>query len=542
MTSENKEAKKPRRRHSKPDKTTVLVYAFRVELRPSEVAEVHQKLDLGWELRNSLAQVLDDDRRAQREVKKAGGEPDYLSKDDIQSSVAGTKLPSKFSALHSQVRQNIAHRVIEGTDRWFDALKKGNTKVKPPRPIKRKNFRSLTYPQYGTAANIKGGKLHLAKIGDFKVTGWRKMRGKKKTVTLKWKDGHFWVYVTCEMQEKDQIRAYKEVKGTLPEVGIDPGIAVVMTDSHNMQFETPKPLKKAQKILRRRGQDVSRKLEARKSQHAEARKVAKAAGQGVPPLRLVPYSKRLKGAISKLGQAHTKVARIREDAIRKNARKVERTDARVAVEEHSIKFMQANRKTAKASADVAIGKQKLVLRQVLGKGRYHEASNRRAGIGGNSQTCLCGHAVPKTLSNRWHSCENCGLQGPRDQVSAIICQFETFGTIPDAVTAGLAGLEHSIIMLKQGRGEDKGGLNESSAVELARASEPSTKRQAPRRSRQEKPQAENQVRKSKPVVLEANASSSPPETKDPTGSTPDVNLLVVASGLAVRSPRLQAGE
>jgi putative transposase len=63
--------------------------------------------------------------------------------------------------------------------------------------IQRKKFRSITYPQYGTAAHIKAGKLNMAKFGEFSVTGWRKMRGAKKTIALKSKDGHGWAIVMC---------------------------------------------------------------------------------------------------------------------------------------------------------------------------------------------------------------------------------------------------------------------------------------------------------------------------------------------------------
>jgi putative transposase len=37
---------------------------------------------------------------------------------------------------------------------------------------------------------------------------------------------------------------------------------------------------------------------------------------------------------------------------------------------------------------------------------------------GTSQACLCGAEVRKTLSQRWHQCEACGLSAPRDHVSA----------------------------------------------------------------------------------------------------------------------------
>jgi hypothetical protein len=37
-----------------------------------------------------------------------------------------------------------------------------------------------------------------------------------------------------------------------------------------------------------------------------------------------------------------------------------------------------------------------------------------------SQHCLCGHRVAKTLDQRTHDCEHCGLHGDRDVVSATL--------------------------------------------------------------------------------------------------------------------------
>jgi putative transposase len=38
---------------------------------------------------------------------------------------------------------------------------------------------------------------------------------------------------------------------------------------------------------------------------------------------------------------------------------------------------------------------------------------------GTSQRCVCGAENPKTLSQRWHYCEICGLSVPRDHASAV---------------------------------------------------------------------------------------------------------------------------
>ena len=52
--------------------------------------------------------------------------------------------------------------------------------------------------------------------------------------------------------------------------------------------------------------------------------------------------------------------------------------------------------------------------------------NQRENIGGNSQTCLCGHPVPKNLNERIHFCPSCGLLADRDLVSANIVEHVAF--------------------------------------------------------------------------------------------------------------------
>ena len=88
--------------------------------------------------------------------------------------------------------------------------------------------------------------------------------------------------------------------------------------------------------------------------------------------------------------------------------------------------MIKNRRLAKLTSDRAIGNQKLALKSKLGP-RYIEVSNRREGIGGNSQTCTCGAKVPKGLKERVHRCPECGLIASRDHVSANIVSLMAFG-------------------------------------------------------------------------------------------------------------------
>lgn len=496
------------KKHSKVGDTAMRAFHFRIETSPEEFKKLHSTLDLGLELRNLQVAALEESRAQAKIDKAAGLEPHYLSAFDLKKMVASDRLDEKFKGLHSQVRQAISLQISEGQKRWFEALKAGIGNVRPPRKMMRKHFRSITYPQYGAAAQIKNGKLHLSKIGEFRIIGWRKMRGAKKNLTVKFKDGHFWAIVMCQVQQSDVCRPYNDLKDSLPDAGMDPGLSAVMTDSYGNSYETPKPLKAAAKRLRRIQKDVSRKFEVRKALHLkDLTKVREATGSKAPvaeglveSLREIPYSNRLKANIVKLAKAHTKVANVRKDVAAKVARKVEKKFARVAMEDHGLQFMVKNRRLAKATADVAIGKQKFAIQSTMGKGRYFLAPNRRP-EGGNSQTCLCGESVPKTLKDRWHTCPSCGLSASRDQVSAIIVQHTTFGSVPDLTSKksapGLGVLERAVKALETRRGESKGrkGVREKSrsangeshatesksAVTTAQTLEPSMKRPTQRR-------------------------------------------------------------
>lgn len=540
-------------------------YHFRLELKPAQFIQLKGILDLACELRNNLAVMLETSRKNAQAAKSRGEAPEYLSAFELKKQVAGKLLDQKFLALHSQVRQDLSLRVCEGQQRWLEAIKEGRRHVRPPSSMPRKKFRSITFPQYGTAAKITKGKLHLSKLGEFKVLGWRKMRGKKKSVTLKFKEGHFWAIVMCEVQQSDVCRPFKDL-AHLPEAGFDPGISAVLTDSLGTVYETPKPLKKAQEKLRHIQKDVSRKFEVRKVLHTKTLAAARATGERAPvaaglveSLRLIPYSNRLKASIKKLACAHTKVERIRKDVARKNARRVEKRFSRVAVEEHGLVFMQRNHRLAKASSDVAIGIQKNALRSAIGSHRYFQAANRRA-EGGNSQTCLCGASTPKTLKDRVHACPECGLTGPRDQMSAIIVQHSTFGSVPalprhsrirtsKECMPGLGILEHAVKVLETRRGENKVRGRESCAGEShnassGAASEFSLKRPAQRRRRPGKSTGETKVAsvQVKTVGHAGYAGSCPIETQTPDQRRRSPILQKCDSRALPRSTLLQVGE
>ncbi len=52
-----------------------------------------------------------------------------------------------------------------------------------------------------------------------------------------------------------------------------------------------------------------------------------------------------------------------------------------------------------------------------------------------SQHCLCGHRHRKSLSERTHNCQVCGLEGGRDTISAVLASCVTMTDPADPATA-----------------------------------------------------------------------------------------------------------
>jgi transposase len=420
---------KPRAKRTRTPKhnTVVRAFVFPIETNKLQSEKLFGVKDLCWEAREYLVAERTKNRH-ENQMRRAAGEPvKYLTRAEQYVQVALlARDDRRFAAVHSQVLQNVAHRVDEGTKRWFDARRNGRKNVNPPGPILRKDYHSFTYPQYGISAHVKSGRLHLSKLGEFRLLDYRKMRGQPKTVTIKFEDGRWWAVITCALQAKDVIRSAETVSD-LPDIGGDPGLGSLLTLADGTKFDPPRALKDALGQLRHEQRNMSRKFRVRESQYEEKQKCLKAAGeQPLPPLREIPYSNRLKAQVRRVAKLYTKVKNTREHHHCKIAARIEKTYRYVALEEHGVKFMFANRRQARSAADRGIAAMKQRVVHKLGP-RCQKTPNQRPDIGGNSQTCLCGESVPKTLKDRIHECLKCGLKDDRDVVSANIVMSIAFG-------------------------------------------------------------------------------------------------------------------
>jgi putative transposase len=148
-------------------------------------------------------------------------------------------------------------------------------------------------------------------------------------------------------------------------------------------------------------------------------------------------SNRRKKAIKRVGKAHLKVSNTRKDFHHKTAKKLLSQGKHVAHEDLNIKGL-ANSRLAKSVNDAGWSQ----FLQIL------SIKAERAGLltvavnpNGTSQVCSdCGHKVRKELSERWHSCPNCGCSLDRDHNAAINIKYRAVGhpalkaqATPDAI-------------------------------------------------------------------------------------------------------------
>jgi transposase len=421
--------KSPRAKRTRYPKhaTTFEVVEAALEVSDAVATRMHGWLDTLHSLRELLRKHRAEDRTVGRIVKEQGLKHSYVTTNDQYRVISGlvAKDP-RYAGVHSQVLQNVADRIEHGTKAWL----KGERG--PLRPQLRKQHRSFTFTQYGSAVKIRQGRLHMSRLGEARLVGLRKLPGRVKSVNLVFKQGRWFAQFTCEVQLQHSARVARNASkavADLSDTGLDTGLARIATLADGTLYIPSKPLKERLPLLKKAQRKMSRQFEVRKAAFVAERRAFKEAKQAgpLPKYNPAPLSNRLKKQIRVVAILHTKVANVRRDQLRKVARQIEQQYRMVAVEEHSLVFMQKNRRLARTVSDVAPGLFKQLLRNALGTERYVPVPNQRPGIGGNSQTCVCNGKVPKTLKDRVHVCTACGLEEDRDVVSANIAMIIGFG-------------------------------------------------------------------------------------------------------------------
>jgi putative transposase len=326
-----------------------------------------------------------------------------------QAELTGVKLERPDVAeVHAQVLQDVLKRLHRAFDAFFRRVKAGQ-RPGYPRFRSARRYDSFTFPQVSRKVILKAGGVTLGDDGCLRVAGvpgplrvtWhRQMQGTPKTATFKREGNRWYVIFSCDNVPAEVLPA------TGHECGLDLGLTTFATLDDGTVIENPRLLRKAAGALRCAGRRVSRRVRG---------------------------SRRRDKARRLLAGHHRHVANIRRDYAHKTARTLVNTYDRIAVENLNIKGLSRGR-FSKSVNDAGWGIFLSILTsKAAGAGREVVAVDPA----GTSQECSgCGVVVRKSLSERTHRCDVCGLVVDRDVNAARNIRARAFTGAGSALRRG----------------------------------------------------------------------------------------------------------
>ncbi|HET8909599.1 MAG TPA: transposase [Ktedonobacterales bacterium] len=288
----------------------------------------------------------------------------------------------EYSAVHSQVLQDVVLRVDRAFQAFFRRVKAGETPGYP-RFHGRDRFNSFTYPQYDNGARLESGCLVLSKIGRVAVHWSRPLAGTPKTVTISREADGWYVCISCAEVP------IQPLAPTGQETGIDLGLESFATLADGTMIHNPRCYRTVERRLKTAQRKVSRRTKG---------------------------SSRRRKAVKLLAKAHLKVKRQRQDFQHKTALHLVRQFDTIYHEDLQVANLVKNHHLAKSISDAGWSAFLTIL-------AFKAACAGKRVIAVNpaytSQTCSgCGVIVKKGLSVRWHRCPNCGTSLHRDHNAA----------------------------------------------------------------------------------------------------------------------------
>ncbi|GET43800.1 RNA-guided endonuclease InsQ/TnpB family protein [Microseira wollei] len=294
--------------------------------------------------------------------------------------------------LNSQARQAHAERAWASIERFYRNCK-AQVKGKKGFPQFKKNQvrASVEYKVTGWKLFLDRRYLEFTdgfKAGVFKLWGTRDLHFYqldqiKRVRVMRRHDGYYAQFLIDHKREE-----VKELTGR--QIGLDVGLTDFYTDSFGEKVENPKFLRKDERKIKRYSRRLSKTEKASKNR-AKAK--------------------------NKLGKAHLKISRRRNDWVCKLAQHVIRSNDLVAIENLKVRNMIKNHCLAKSISDAAWYRFREWLEYF---GVIYGVPVIAVNPNYTSQNCsFCGKTVVKTLSTRTHKCPHCGFIADRDENAAL---------------------------------------------------------------------------------------------------------------------------
>jgi putative transposase len=386
-----------------------LRYNFRLYPSPGQCAALARAF--------GCARVVFNDALAARLAAHRAGLP-YLTDAELSARLTAVKkLPERawLTEVSAVVLQQSLADLNTAYRNFYAYLKckRKGPKMGKPRFRSRKDHRqAIRFTVNARFKMLPSGKLRLPKIGDLPVRWSRPLPSKPSSVTIiKDSAGRYFASFVVETGP-----------GTLPGadavVGIDLGLKHFAVLSDGRKITAPQFLRRAEKLLKRRQRDLSRKAKGSKNGDKVRVKVAR---------------------------AHARVADARRDFHHQLSMALVRDNQAVAVEHLAVKGL-ARTRMAKSVHDAGWSAFVAMLEY---KARLYGREFHRIGrFTPTSQTCcLCGvKDGPKPLHVRAWQCRPCGAHLDRD-INAAVNVAKAAGL---AVTACRAQVKPELVPAQRG--------------------------------------------------------------------------------------------
>lgn len=347
---------------------------FKYKLYPTkaQIAALDEQLAEACRLYNAAIQERRDEYRISHESINYYDQANQLK--EIRAN--GDLALANFSCC-----QDVLRRVDKTFKAFFRRVRNGETPGYP-RFRRLARYDSLTFPSWGDGCGLLDHhKLRVQGIGHLKIKLHRPIGGKIKTLTIK-REAAQWFAVFSVECESAPLPACHE------SIGIDVGLSVFATLSDGSEINNPRYHRKAQVKLRRAQRKVARRKRG---------------------------SKNRKKAIRELQRTHSHIRNQREDFAHKVSRTLVVLFGLIVIEDLNIKGLAAGM-LAKSVNDAGWSS---FIAKLAYKAEEAGRVLMKVDPRGTSQRCICGAPNPKTLSQRWHSCDACGLSVSRDHASAL---------------------------------------------------------------------------------------------------------------------------
>jgi len=294
------------------------------------------------------------------------------------------KAASPWAALvHSHVLQVVVTDLDKAFQAFFRRLKAGH-KPGYPRFKGRHRFASFGFKELGNGFKLDGRRLRVTGIGRIAVRWHRQIEGTIKTLRLIKKASGWYASFSVEYSAQP-------LAPTGQDVGVDVGIASLLTTSDGDKTPKQEWYRRAQKKLRILQRRVARRTRGGKNRRK---------------------------AVVALQRQHERIGNQRKDFLNKQAATLITRYDRIAVEDLRITNMVQNHHRAKSILDAGWG---------YFIGRLHAKAEEAGRVvvevnpAYTSKDCSgCGYRFEQlTLKDRWIDCPVCGLSLDRDHNAAI---------------------------------------------------------------------------------------------------------------------------